>query len=198
MLAFASACWTASQPAPPPANVATEQRAAPVADGIPSTGNPAARVKIVSYYNYRCSHCITFEPILEQLVGHYGDKLFVQYRTLRLSAWADSDLAATAALAAHRQGKFLEMHRALFRGAGTYRTFDAETMSRYAASIGLDVTRFERDLDDPVLHARVAKDTADAEEAEVMYVPFLFINGTPYEGERDLASLTTHLDALLR
>ena len=168
-------------------------------DSIPSTGNPAAKVKIVSYYNYRCPHCITFEPILDDLVTRYGDRIFVQYRTLRLSMWADSDDAAVAALAAHRQGQFLAMHRALFATAKDMGSkFDAETLRGHATTIGLDVARFERDLADPELRARVAKDTSDAEAAEVAYVPFLFFNGKPYEGDRELAPLTAHIDALLR
>ena len=168
-------------------------------DSIPSTGSPAARVKIVSYYNYRCPHCITFEPILDEIVKKYGDRIFVQYRTLRLPMWADSDDAAVAALAAHRQGQFLAMHRALFAAAKDMDAkFDAGALRGHAAAIGIDVARFERDLADPELRARVAKDTSDAEAAEVAYVPFLFFNGKPYDGDRELAPLTAHIDALLR
>lgn len=191
LVVLATACWSSTSPAPVSnAAVPTQQV---TADSIPHAGNPTARVKIVSYFNYRCPHCIDFEPTLDQIVRKYGDTIVVHYRTLRLPVHPDADRATIAAFAAHRQGRFLDMHRVLFAGGA----FDPDSLRGHAQKLGLDVERFVRDLDDPKLRARIDQDTADAEAADVAFVPYLTINGTQYEDVLDLGHLTTRIDAAL-
>ncbi|MBA2542624.1 MAG: thioredoxin domain-containing protein [Deltaproteobacteria bacterium] len=187
-----AACW-GSAPSTPPSNAAAPRARVAGVDTIPFTGNAAARVKIISFYNYQCGHCVTFEPILDNIASKYGNRIVIYYRSLRLPAFHDNDVPHLAALAAHRQGQFIAMHRALF-AAGA---FDPESVRGYAQKLGLDLERFERDLADPKLRARITEDTAAAEAADVAYVPYLIIDGTPYEGDREVGPLTTAIDAAL-
>jgi len=186
-------CWT-SAPPESPANVARPKPVAAADDGVPFVGNPTARVQIVSYFNYRCPHCKRFEPILEQLAQKYGDRIVIYYRTLKLSSHPEADLGAIAAFAAHRQGKFLAMHRELFKEG----EIDRDAVISIAANLGLNMTRFKRDLGEFKLKDRVAEDTAVAEKAEIAYVPYLIINDQAWAGDFELAPLTAHIDGLLR
>jgi predicted DsbA family dithiol-disulfide isomerase len=188
-----AACWTGAPPPAPIANRVEPSAKVIVADTIPFAGNPAARVEIVSYFNYRCPHCIQFEPILDELARKYGQRIVIYYKTLRLPTYADADDATVAALAAHRQGKFLAMHHELIAG----RAFDPDSLRGYAGKIGLDIDRFERDVADKKLRERIEQDRADAEAAEISFVPYLLINDRPFES-RELADLTAHIDSLLR
>src|SRR5690606_3507258 len=82
--------------------------------------------------------------------------------------------AAKAALAAHRQGKFWEMHDALFDQGGTLEAGDLE---RIAEELGLDMQRFEQDREDPAIEAMIAEDEALARELGVTGTPASFVNG---------------------
>lgn len=81
--------------------------------------------------------------------------------------------AALAGLAAHNQGKFWQMHDALF-------AMDAITMEKIleaAKQIGLDMDAFNRDVNSEATKQRLVKDVMDAREAEVSGTPTLFVNG---------------------
>lgn len=81
--------------------------------------------------------------------------------------------AALAAIAAQNQGKFWQMHDALF-AAGT---FTKESIEAAAASIGLNMEQFKKDLADPATKQKLLKDMMDAREADVNGTPTLFVNG---------------------
>jgi predicted DsbA family dithiol-disulfide isomerase len=66
---------------------------------------------------------------------------------------------------------------------------------RRAAELGLDVERFESDLNSPEVAARVRNDMLDAEEMEINAVPTFFINGVRHTGPYDAQSL---IQAMLR
>lgn len=81
--------------------------------------------------------------------------------------------AALAALAAHNQGKFWQMHDALFE-------MDTITMPKIldaAKEIGLDMETFNKDMNSEATKQRLIKDVMDAREAEVSGTPTLFVNG---------------------
>ena len=82
--------------------------------------------------------------------------------------------AALAAIAAHEQGKFWEMHDALF--AATH-SLNQETIIKAAAGISLDMERFQEDWNSSAVKQKLKKDMIDAEKAGVNGTPTLFING---------------------
>jgi len=82
--------------------------------------------------------------------------------------------AHLAALAAGRQGKFWEFHDRLF---ANQHELNPETYARYARELGLDATRFEKDLADPELRKKVDADKAEALSLGVTGTPGFFVNG---------------------
>ena len=108
-------------------------------------------------------------------------------------------LAAEAAEAAAAQGKFWEMHDLLFAGAEPQ--LHTNDLTRYAWDLGLDVTRFERDLRTGRFASRVARDVASAEASGVAGTPTFFINEHRYqeaidELQRAKATFGAHPDVL--
>src|SRR6476469_3654609 len=97
-----------------------------------------------------------------------------------------TDAAAEAAEAAARQGRFWEMHDLLFRNQ---RHLEDADLRRYAIRLGLDMARFEADLLDPAIAARVERDIESGDRSGVGGTPSLFIDGIAYLGPRDPASL---------
>jgi len=81
--------------------------------------------------------------------------------------------AALAALAAQNQGKFWQMHDALF----ALPQLTQKNIEKAARDIGLDMTQFKKDIAAPETRKKLARDVLTAERAGVSGTPALFING---------------------
>ena len=82
--------------------------------------------------------------------------------------------AALAAYAANEQGKFFEYTEILYKNQSA---LDDASLSKYAATLGLNVKRFELDLSSENAVATVKKDMADGESYGITGTPTIFING---------------------
>lgn len=82
--------------------------------------------------------------------------------------------AALASLAAGKQGKFWQMHDALF--ANSHQLSDAK-IDELAKQIGLDITKFKQDLKDPQSVQLIQRDMQEAQRNGVRGTPTIFING---------------------
>ena len=90
----------------PPVNV-------PVS-GSPVTGPGDAQITIVEFSDFQCPYCILAVPELEAMLKVYPKQVKLIFKQFPLEIHSDAYRAATAALAAQKQGKFWEMHYALF------------------------------------------------------------------------------------
>jgi protein-disulfide isomerase len=89
-------------------------------------------------------------------------------------------IAAAAALAAHRQGKFWEMHDVMFANRAR---LSRQSILAWANEIGLDMQRFTADLDSDAIKTAVLRDQADGDKAGVEGTPTVFLNGQRYNGD---------------
>jgi len=90
---------------------------------------------------------------------------------LRFHKFADP--AARAALAAGEQGKFWEFHDQLF----TVEKLSDQVIRDTAVKLGLDMARYEADMNSPAIKQKISKDIRDAQKAGVTGTPTIFING---------------------
>lgn len=81
--------------------------------------------------------------------------------------------AALAALAAQNQGKFWQMHDALF----TMKPITNEAILAAATAIGLEMDTFNSDMASEATKQRLVKDVMDARNSDVSGTPTLFVNG---------------------
>jgi protein-disulfide isomerase len=110
-------------------------------DGAPRLGAPRPDVRIVVFTDYRCPVCRRTDSALERLMAD-DPGVQVVYRDWPILGPA-SEEAARVALAAHRQGGYLPVHRALMASAFGP---DRERILDIAAAAGADRDRLERDL----------------------------------------------------
>jgi Na+/H+ antiporter NhaA len=143
-------------------------------------------VTLVEYGDFECPYCGQAEPNVRELLREHGELRFV-FRHLPLTdVHPHAQMAAEAAEAADRQGKFWEMHDTLMDHQ------DALTFSdlvRYARELGLDAEKFAADLRKGAGAARVAEDTDSADLATVSGTPTFFINGHRHYGAYDVNAL---------
>ena len=129
-------------------------------------GPPGAVLTLEEYGDFQCPPCGKLSEPINQLQKQYN--LRVIFREFPLAMHAHSREAASAAEAAGLQGRFWEMHDVLFREQAVWsNSSDVRTLfSAYAGMVGLDVARFNRDIDSSEVQQRVNLDQQQAHLSE--------------------------------
>jgi len=159
--------------------------------GSPARGPESAPVTLVEFSDFQCPYCSRVTPTLDQIKEEYGDKVRVVFKHLPLRIHSKAPAAHAAAEAAHRQGKFWEMHDKIF---ANQREMSPEKYEEYAVEIGLDVDQFKRDVADDAVKSRVDADANEAATLGVSGTPGFFINGRFMSGARPFNSFKSIID----
>ncbi len=168
--------------------------AIPVGDA-PVRGPANARVTLVEFSDFQCPFCVAATPQLDALLKAYPSQVKLIFKEFPLDSHAQAPLAAAAALAAHRQGKFWEMHDAMFAQKGN---LSRRGILAMAARMGLDMKRFQADLDSPAIKQAVNREISEGEHIGVDSTPTLFVDGQRFNGPLTVASLKPVVDAELK
>lgn len=146
-------------------------------------GNPEAEVKLVEYSDFQCPACASFQPVLEQVMSEYGDKISFEYKHFPLPIHPYAMPAAVAAEAAGQQGKFFEFHDLLFKNQNTWVSASVPNslFIQYAGELGLDIDKFKSQMSSTMLRDRVKDDTSDGRAANLTGTPTFFLNGKKME-----------------
>jgi protein-disulfide isomerase len=102
-----------------------------------------------------------------------------------------------AARATQRQDLFWEFKEAVFRTSDG-RDASPETLRALATAAGLDVERFETDLQDPALEQLVLGDLQAAQSAGISGTPTFLVDGQPIVGAQPLSAFTEAMDQALQ
>jgi len=152
--------------------------------GAPVRGKVDAPVTLVLFSDFECPWCGKLEPVLAELLAQNQDKLRIIFKHLPLPMHPQAEPAALAAIAAQKQGKFWEMHDALFQTTN----WSPTTIDETALRLGLNMEKFRADLASPEVQAQLAKDKSDAQAADVNATPSMFVNNRPVK-DRSLQNL---------
>lgn len=147
-------------------------------------GDPAAPVVVIEYSDFMCPFCARFEAeVLPELARRHIDTGRVQWAFRhnpleRLHPGATK--AAEAALCAGREGRFWEMHAALFQEP---EGLDESRLIAVGRELGLDEETFGRCLRAGEVSEQVRLDIAQAEALELSGTPAFLVgrrleNGT--------------------
>jgi len=137
-------------------------------------GPKDAPVWLVEFSDFQCPACGQFYPTVKQLTEKYTDSLLFVYRNYPLPSHEMAIPAARAAEAAGKQGKYWEMHDALFVGQ-TYLS-DAFIASE-AARLGLTMETFNNDMQSPSIQAIIDADTKVGDIIGINATPTFYLNG---------------------
>jgi protein-disulfide isomerase len=181
--------------APPPDPPAIDPVAVEVGvEDAPMRGDARAPVTVVVFSDFECPYCVKLESTLRDLEQSYAGKVRVAFRHHPLPMHAHARLAAKASLAADAQGKFWAYHDVLVAHRDA---LQRDALDGYARDVGLDVARFDRDLDDPNVEGRVAADEAQASALHVQGTPTTFVDGHRITGAQPASVFRTAIDAAL-
>jgi protein-disulfide isomerase len=126
-------------------------------------------------------------PTLKGLVADYPQVIQLIFRHFPITTvHPHAFVAAESAEAAGAQGKFWQMHDMLF----THQQFlDIEDLRQYGQEIGLDLKRFDQEMNAHKYEHEVKQDFRRGIEDGVNGTPTIFINGIRYDGPRDRESI---------
>jgi protein-disulfide isomerase len=142
-------------------------------------GSLKAPVALEEFGDFECLPCSQFFPILKQAKADYGDRLSVTFREYPLNKHTHAQAAARAAEAAGLQGRFWEMHDALYT---TRLVWIAASDTRAAlidcaSKLNLDMEQFKKDMDSDKVSMRIADDHDRVVSLGLDRTPSVYING---------------------
>ncbi|WP_432043540.1 DsbA family protein [Streptomyces cadmiisoli] len=159
-----------------------------------------SELTIVEFLDFECEACGAYHPAVEKLREEYGDRVTFVARYFPMPGHRNGELAARAAEAAARQGKFEAMYNKLFttqKEWGESQESKEDVFRGYAEQIGLDMKKFDADLADPETAERVAADQSDGVGLGVQGTPTFFFDGEAIPNPASYEQFKELIDARL-
>ncbi len=165
-------------------------------------GAESPSVTITTYIDYQDNRSAFFVNVTNQLLAKYPSNVRIVYRPLPLiGAFDKSALAAQAAEAANKRGKFWEMNDLLYAHYADWTPLSPENFKHWliaqAVKLGLNAGQFELDLESEETIAKVQKYADDANSIGIPGTPLILINGQIYGGPRNFNSLKDIVELVL-
>lgn len=152
-------------------------------------GSKDAGVVLVEYGDYQCPYSRRAHAAVKDLQDRLGDQLCFVYRHFPLTGKHPyAELAAETAEAAGAQGRFWEMHDALFE---LQPQFGPDLIPELAERLELNEDLLREDMRERRFQDRVELLAAGGTHLGVEETPTFFINGERHEGDSDELSLVS-------
>ncbi len=151
-------------------------------------GNPSARMTLVEYGSYTCTHCHAAHRVIAALRDRFGGEMRYVFRHLPITAPRDDAVRAAqfAAFASRTTDRFWPVHDALMQHAPAFSDTDFDHI---AAEFDLPPRDQAHEADWQAAVARVAEDEASGTRSGARVTPTFFINSRRYEGAWDEGAL---------
>jgi protein-disulfide isomerase len=147
-------------------------------EGRPDTGPEAARVTIAVFSDFQCPFCRKAALTMKRVKGMHADDVRIVFKHFPLTSMhAQAMDAALAAEAAFVQGRFWEMHDALFALEGN---LSQENIEKAASDAGLDIERWKEDMEASEVVDKVDRDKKKADKLKLTGTPAIFVNGIEF------------------
>lgn len=144
---------------------------------LPSAGNPDGDVTVVEYFDYNCGYCRkAYQDILTLIKEDTNLRVVFQEMPILSPS---SKVMAGLAMAAHEQGKYFEMHKALMDYRGSQ---SDDAYNKLAEKIGLDVSKMQTDAKSVDIIASIDKSSDMARVLGIRGTPGFIVGDQIYPG----------------
>jgi protein-disulfide isomerase len=154
-------------------------------------GNPDGKVTMVEFFDYNCGWCKKGFPEVMSLLDTDKDLKFVLKEFPIFGE--DSEYAAKAAIASGKQGKYWDLHTAMFSHGGK---ITKESVDEIAAGIGLNMNQLKKDMKDPALTEILERNRALAQSLAINGTPAFIIDDKLVPGYLPKAELATAINEI--
>jgi protein-disulfide isomerase len=137
----------------------------------PVAGNPKGTVTLVEFSDYQCGHCITMSAVVDALIKK-NPNLRVVMKEFPIRG-PISEVAAKAAIAAQKQGKYYDLRVALMDSKNG--TLTEDNIYTIAKSVGLDVEKLKTDMKSADVQQQIKNNHKLAQDLKLMFTPVFFI-----------------------
>jgi protein-disulfide isomerase len=193
------------RPAPPAAEAASVT-VARLPSALPTQGfvlgRPDAPVTIDLYEDFQCPACQAWgRNVFPSLLSNELETGTVRIVFHDMAFLGPESMAAgRAAYAAAQQGSFWDMWATLYANQGRENSgaFSRERLIAMADKLGLDVSRFEADMDSREAEAAIEASRADARRAGVTSTPTLIVEGRAFLGIQPYPDIAAAIAAAAR
>ncbi len=159
-----------------------------------STGPSDPLITIVEFADFGCPICARTFSTIREIGTKYSDRVKIIFRNYPVITENSVDLAL-AAHCAGAQGKFWEMHDALYLYQGIT---SREDIVALAERIGVDRNELIDCLDAQTYLPLISADAADAEALGITGTPTWFINGRRLSGDVPRTYFLNIIDEMLQ
>lgn len=179
----------------------------PIAANDPTEGPADARITLVEGFEFACPYCFLAQPLLAQLRTRYPDDLRIVSKYYLIHG-QPAVPAGLAACAAHKQGQFTTMKRAMWKkiftidpGSGdpqlAANELAATALLSTAGEAGLDLGQLRADMESEDCRSWVQRGEADLQAVGAKGTPAFYLNGRALS-DFDLTSIEAMIQAELR
>jgi protein-disulfide isomerase len=159
-------------------------------------GPSDAPITLLEYGDYQCPYCGEAYSIVKQLQREVANKMRFVFRNFPLTTvHPHAEEAAEAAEAASAQVKFWEMHDRLYEHQDE---LAHSQVIGHARRLGLDVGKFEDELNRHLYLPRVREDFMSGVRGGVNGTPTFFVNGVRHDGSYDFETLLEAVQTQIR
>ena len=153
-------------------------------DGLPEAGNPDGDVTVVEFLDYNCGYCKKAMKDVMSLIGEDQNLRLVMV-DIPILGQPSTD-AAKWALAAGKQGRYLDYHVALMEHSGR---LDVAQLAVIANRLGLDVDRLRKDAESEGISQQLAANVELARRLSIRGTPAFIVDETLVRGYVGLDAL---------
>jgi protein-disulfide isomerase len=182
--------------APEPEKKAVAASAGPA----PFRGAANAKVVIQEFSDFQCPFCSRAEPIIDEVLKAYPGKVKVVWRNLPLPMHPDAQLAAEAAHEVFVQKGsegFSKMRELLFKHQSDIDGLKRTQLEAYAATVGVDLKKFGKALDDHTHAATIEADKKAAHDGGLSGTPAFTVGPYYVSGAQPLPKFKKLVDRAL-
>ena len=136
--------------------------------------------------------------MIDEILEKYPNDVKVVIKNFPLSFHKEAERAAEYALAAHEQGKYKELAKAIFDDYENLKN-NEDLPIELAKNLGLDIKKLISDADSDKIKDQIKLEISQLKKSgiERLAVPKFFIQGKEVNGEYDLTTFSAIIDAEL-
>ena len=155
----------------------------------PYTGNKEGDVTLVEFFDYQCGYCKQVTKPIIALIKT-DQKLRVVWKELPILG-KTSLIAATAAMASRKQGKYFDFHIALMNNRGG---LNRQSIMKIAKSVGINTVKLEKDMTDSAISTYLEDTTKLAQMLGIKGTPGFIIGEQVVPGAASLQQLKKFIE----
>jgi len=161
-------------------------------EGIPWQGSADAQVILVEFFDYNCGYCKQSMDAITRIINE-NKNVKISFRDYPILS-PISRIAAQAALAAQKQGKYFVFHRNLMNYESN---LSEKIIFKIAEDSGLDIEELKKQINNPEITATIQSTESVAKNIGIRGTPTFIINGKLHAGALDYNRLSFLIEEAL-